>query len=441
MSFPEPMEDTEITYPPDIEQAPKPKIKIQEYDPASTLESVRRKEHLFTQTMAAVQRDAFSPEHTKVLKRTWQIGRAAEMVGTSRQTIRLKESKGDLTPPAKDANGRHAAYTLQDINRMRDYFGTRPYRGPTDEPAVVSFSTFKGGCGKSTMSVHFAQAMAIKGYRVLFIDCDPQGSATTLFGVNPDLPDVFIPGMDGSPDEPEENGPDLKFSLAEFLAREVTEFAPLIDASYFPGIDLVPANMDLAGAEYQLAADVSDNAIILNDLRDGIRSVWHDYDIVVLDPPPALGLLSLEVLNAANALIIPMRPTVIDFASTAKFMSMLHSNLEGLIEHGFPIHYHFQSILINDLNDRKAAQVEIVEAMNTVFSGVDLLAAQMKDSAEIDSAGKEMMTVYDLTEPMQGYDTYRRCVSYLDRVNDEIETKIRRTWPSHKQKLRDEAHI
>jgi chromosome partitioning protein len=423
---------------PHPEPASRPILLRPSNDGDATVLSVERKENLFAQTMLALQDQAFSPDQIKVFNRRWRIGKAAEMVGTSRQNIRAKEKNGLLTAPEKDANGRYAAYTLEQINEMRDLFGTRPHRAPTDEPAVLSFSTFKGGCGKSTMSVHFAQYMALKGYRVLVIDCDPQGSATTLFGLNPDLPETALSqDVDSSDDYAEPR----RYSLEEYLGREFTDFSLCIRPSYFPGIDLIPADMGLNNAEYQLAADIRGNPALLNELRDGIQSVWQDYDVIVMDPPPALGLLSLSVMNAANALVIPLRPTVVDFASTSKFMTMMKANLEAMVRAGLPVFYHFETLLVNNMDDSKSAHLEITDAMKTMFSEVDLLGAMMKDSAEIDNAGKEMKTVYDLMEPITSYETHNRCVTYLDRVNSEIETRVRKIWPSHKESLREEAQI
>src|SRR3546814_3201438 len=70
---------------------------------------------------------------------------------------------------------------------MRGLFGTRPWRAATDPGCVIAVQNFKGGVGKSTLAVHLAQYLAIKGYRVALVDCDSQASATTLFGYVPDL--------------------------------------------------------------------------------------------------------------------------------------------------------------------------------------------------------------------------------------------------------------
>lgn len=406
-------------------------------DPFRSLVSVDRKANLFTKTMLNMETVAFNPELHKVFDRRWSIKLAGEMVGRSPQSIRDKEASGDFPTPEKDKNNRRVGYSLQDINRMRDYFKTRPARLPEEEPAVIAFSQFKGGSGKSVLSVHLAQYLAIKGYRVLMIDCDPQGSASTMFGINPDLPKHLRTESEA----PDGNAEVLEYSLEEYLARVIPDFDSCIKPSYMPGIDIVPANLKLFNVEYRMAADIKDDPGILNDLRDGIRSVWHKYDVVILDPPPALGLLSLSVINAANALVIPMRPSVVDFASTRTFLTMLLTNLRTMIESGFPIYYHFEMILLNGMDDTKSAHVDITDDMRTLFSSDDLFTAIMKDSAEIDNASKEMMTVYDLQSAMTSHQTHKRCVNYLDSVNSDIETRIRRIWPSHRDALRQEGRL
>lgn len=402
----------------------------------NTMKSVERKLHIFDRSLAILQREAFSPESQKIFNRRWKIGKAADMAGTSRQLIRIREKQKEL-PPRTSA---HAAtgYTLDEINHIRDVMGTRPRRADTDRPMVLSFSTFKGGCGKTTMSVHCAQYLALKGYRVLYIDCDPQASATTLFGINPDLP---VPGMAPSSAELNEDEEGIDYTMAEFIAGYFDEFVACIRESYFPGIDLVPADLELNNAEYELVRTVNDDPSQLNVLRDGIRSVWHNYDVIILDPPPALGLLSLSVMNAAEALIIPLRPSLVDYASTRKFIKMMKNNLASMINAELPVGYDFETFLVNNVDESKSAHHEVIDAMRTMFTSKDLIDAMMKDSAEIDNAGKDLMTVYDLPGPTTSRETYNRCIKYLDRVNGEIETRIRRTWPSHIPQLRAEAQI
>lgn len=393
------------------------------FDPNTALESIAKKERLAQATLERLRHLSFDPARQKLFDRTWTISQLHEMVGRKPQTIRDAENDGRLPPPDKDASNRRRGYTLDEINHMRDVFGTRPRRGEGEDTPVLAFSNFKGGAGKSTLAVHFAQYMALKGYRGLIVDSDPQASATTMFGINMDL------------EESDES------SLENYLFDDFDDFHRCIRPSYFPGLDIVPANLRLFNAEYALAAHTREDPQILNRLKSGIGSVKSDYDIIVIDPPPALGMLSLSVINAANGLIIPMRPSTVDFASTAAFLTMLKSNLESMIGAGFRIQYYFESLLINNMDDNKGAHKEISETLHGLFPSPDIFTATMKDSAEIDNAGKEMKTVYDLSRPMTSKATHTRCLDYLNAVNLEIENRVRKIWPSHREALRKQAII
>jgi len=397
------------------------------------LTGLDRKCDRFRSVLVSLRHTAFSPTFVKSLDRRWRVGEVADQVGRTSQYIRTKEKSGDLPPPPIDKRGRRIGYDLDSINRIRDFAGARPCRGSEDEPAVVAFSSFKGGCGKSTLSVHFAQYLALRGYHVLFIDVDPQASATTLFGLNPDYEDPVtnVEVLDS----------DVR--LEDFLAGETEEFGVCVRPSYFPGIDIVPAGMNLNNAEYFLAGNIQSDNSLWGRLRDGITQVWHNYDVVVLDPPPALGFLSISVLNAANALVTPMRPTTVDFASTSSFMDMLRDNVYQLTDSDWrlPIYYHFHTILINDFDRNVPAQREICDSMRKIFGAEDLCEAVMVKSAAIDSASKEMKTVYDLSDPLTDPKTHKRCLSYLDAFCAELENRIRRIWPSHQEDLREQAVI
>ena len=108
-------------------------------------------------------------------------------MGRTPAAIRDAEKDGRLPEPPRTETNRRVGYTLAQVNDMRGVFGTRPWRKPEDPCAVIAVQNFKGGVGKSTLSVHLAQYLAIQGYRVALIDCDSQASSTTLFGYVPDL--------------------------------------------------------------------------------------------------------------------------------------------------------------------------------------------------------------------------------------------------------------
>ncbi|SDX54749.1 AAA family ATPase [Thiocapsa roseopersicina] len=370
------------------------------------------------EVLGALREDVFAPEGQKTLRRTWSISEAAELAGRSQQSIRLAEKDGKLPSPGLLENGRRSGYSLDAVNRMRDLFGTRPWRSPQDPPLILSFSNFKGGVGKSSFACHSAQYFAIHGYRVLVVDLDSQASTTTVFGFNPDL----------------QIGHDE--TIAPYLLGEQHSLHYAIRKTYWPGIDLIPSALHFYSAEYELAAQVAGNVELLETLRAGLEGVADGYDIIILDPPPALGLISISALVAANALVIPVPPANIDFASTTHFFSMVIDTLETLRRHGVEPSYRFVRVALSKLDERKSTQTAIAKLMRTVF-GSYLMVSPIKDSAEIDNASARFETVYEQPVALTSREVHRRCIVYLDGFNRELEILVRRTWPSHHEALRE----
>ncbi len=362
----------------------------------------------------------YSPENRKTLHIRFNVKTAAEMVGRAEKTIREAEASGALPEPDKDPRtGRRTGYTLAQINRMRTHFGSLPHRQDTEDPMILAVQNFKGGVGKSTLVCHLAQYFALKGYRICVIDCDSQASTTSIFGLNPDV-DV---------DEDED-------TLYPFFRHGgPSDLVYAMRATYWPGIALIPANLGLYDAEYEFAARMAQESnFVLDRLREGIGTIKDRFDIVLLDPPPALGMISLSVLRAADALLIPAPPNNIDFGSTAHFLKMMSATLEQLAETGGAREYAFVKILATKMNDNKSAHSAIKRMMDAVFPE-EMLHAVLKDSAEIDNATTNLGTVYEVSGAGTRTETHKRCRAYLDAVGRELEILIRKTWPSHHKAL------
>ena len=146
---------------------------------------------------------------------------------------------------------------------------------------VLSVSSFKGGVGKTTTAINLGTALAAIGEKVLIVDLDPQGNATMGSGVEK---------------------ADLNTSVYQVLIgmASVKECAQRCESS---GYDVLPANRDLAGAEIELV-DLDLREV---RLKEALAQVSNDYDFILLDCPPALSLLTLNGLCAANGVIVPMQ--------------------------------------------------------------------------------------------------------------------------------------
>ena len=201
---------------------------------------------------------------------------ASELIGRSPTAIRDAETGGKLPAPELGDNNRRLGFTLDEINAARDHFGTRLGRRAGDEPVCLAVSNFKGGSSKTTTAVHLAQYLAIQGLRVLLVDADSQGSATQTFGYIPD-------------DEIE-----LEATMYPFLVGNEKDLRYAVRPTKWSGLSLIPASLDLYGAEYALARAITEDNRVLNRLRSGIAGIKNGFDVVIIDPPPALGMISLK---------------------------------------------------------------------------------------------------------------------------------------------------
>jgi len=349
---------------------------------------------------------------------TFTISQAAALIDRSVSSIRTAEAEGRLPHQERNELGRRQGYTLREIDHMREVFDTRPWRAETDPPAIIACQNFKGGVGKSTISVHMAQYLAIHGYRVLLIDADAQASTTMQFG--------YIPDSDLGP---------LDSIYALLQVKPERGIRSLIRPTHFHNLDLIPANLKLYNAEYEVAARIPKFGFkILGILSREIARIADDYDVIIMDPPPALGMVSLSVLYAANALIIPMPPSTVDFASTTSFLGMLSETMDELSEHGMIPDYGFIHMLISKSDSTVDAQRQVVEMANGVF-GKTVMASELKTSAEFNNASVQMQSVYDLPGSTTNHAVRRRCLRQIDAVGQETEGLIKGLWPSKRAEL------
>jgi chromosome partitioning protein len=150
---------------------------------------------------------------------------------------------------------------------------------PTRIYAVVNQ---KGGVGKTTTAVNLAACLAQAGQRVLLMDCDPQGNATTGLGIDKGQ---------------------LGVSLYDVLVEEVPIAQIIVRDVCVPGLDVAPATLDLSGAEMEMFSQISRETV----LKRAIKPLKGEYDTILIDGPPSLGLLTLNILTATDALIIPIQ--------------------------------------------------------------------------------------------------------------------------------------
>ena len=284
---------------------------------------------------------------------TWEITRYLIPVAVG-HFRRVLKANPDLPQGRSETDGGAKWFTLDEVLRLRAFFGTQgskakdylPYR-PKGLPAkMVAVANFKGGVGKTSTAAHLAMSAALDGYKVLVIDLDSQGSMTSVFGgkvedewgtVFPLLARHYATHLRQENQRRQDRG-DAPVLLDDTLTEALEAKAQdVIQSTHWPNIDLIGAQLNLYWAEFQIPVWRMQgrgwklwDALTETLQADGVLDA---YDIIFIDTPPALGYLTINGLAASDILLVPMGASFLEFDSTGRFFDMLGTTF-GSIEDG-----------------------------------------------------------------------------------------------------------
>jgi chromosome partitioning protein len=385
--------------------------------PPATAEDIEAMADQAAEILKEAVAAAIEPEQRKTLRK-WNLKEVAELLGVSRKTLERGIDDGKMPGGERVATGRRL-FSLEEIHKIQEILGLRPWRDPkTDRPIVIAVANFKGGVAKTSTAIHLGQYFALRGYRTLMIDIDAQGSLTTLFGLRPDA-DVK-----------------MEHTLAPWFYGPGREewtgtLASAIQPTYWHGLDLIAGNLQLYGAEFALAGRQAKepNFRFYRVLADGIATVSENYDVIVIDTPPSLSFLTTNAIYAANGIVMPVPPAMMDFASSVSFFQLL-SELVQVTNRNEAEHkrYDFLGLLISKYEPKNPTHMAIHDWLRAAFARRVLVNTMSVTT--ILRIGADIKTAYEIERYEGDRRTLTRAIEYLNGVNGEIEAVVRAQWPS-----------
>lgn len=363
--------------------------------------------------------EMFPPDARKTL-RSFSLAEVANYLGVTPGYLKNLSLEGKGPQPAVTPSGRRS-YTAEQMLEMRHYLDKNartakyvPHRREGEHLQIISVVNFKGGSAKTTTAAHLAQHLSLEGYRVLVIDLDPQASLSALHGFQPEI------------DRNESLYEALRYDDQRKSLRE------LVRPTNFPGLHIVPANLELQEYEYDtpLALSRDDGSmgrIFFARLDDALADVADDYDVVIIDCPPQLGYLTLTALSSSTGVLITVHPQMLDVMSMCQFLMMMGEVMGTLKRAGANMQLDWLRYLVTRYEPTDGPQSQMVAFMRAIFKK-HVLVNEMLKSTAISDAGITKQTLYEIDRSQFTRSTYDRAMESLHLVNREIVELIQKAW-------------
>ncbi|MDW5300435.1 MAG: AAA family ATPase [Sedimentibacter sp.] len=250
---------------------------------------------------------------------------------------------------------------------------------------VISVFNQKGGVGKTTTNVNLCAALALRGKKVLSIDIDPQGNSTSGFGVNKN---------------------ELEYTIYDVLIEDY-DINKIICKTEIENLDLVPANIQLAGAEIELTNTKHRE----KTLKEKMNLIDKEYDFIIIDCPPSLGLLSLNALTASNTVLIPIQCEYYSLEGVGQLIDTVK-----LVKKNLNTKLDIEGVVLNMFDGRTNLSVQVVEEVKKYFKDkvYRTVIPRSVRLAEAPSFGQPIM-IYD--EKSKGSMAYIKLAEEIIRNN------------------------
>lgn len=251
---------------------------------------------------------------------------------------------------------------------------------------IISLSNQKGGVGKTTSAVNIAASLGILGHKTLLIDLDPQGNATSGVGISKRT---------------------LKASINDVLYGSVTAKEAILTTAY-TNLDVIPANIALAGAEYNLYSEDGNTECVI---KNALAPIKDEYDYIIIDCPPSLSLLTVNALVASDGVVIPMQCEFFALEGLSQLAVTI-----GKVKQNFNPALNITGILVTMYNGRLLLSLQVINELRKHYKD-KLFSTNISRGVRVSEAPSFGLPVYYHDKRCKG------AVEYL-AVAKELATRI-----------------
>lgn len=252
---------------------------------------------------------------------------------------------------------------------------------------VISLLNHKGGVGKTTSAINIGAGLAELGQRVLLVDLDPQANLTLSLGIGRQAVTIYE-SMMGESD--------------------------LVPVAYQEKIHVITSSLDLSSAEMELVNEAG-REFILRELFAGVND---DYDFIIIDCPPSLGLLTLNALTSSQQVIIPLQTEFLAMQGLAKIKQVIQKVKLRLNKE-----LHISGVLATMYDNRKVLNRDVVETIKKYF-GPLLFETYIRDNVALAEAPAQQQDIFSYAASSNGAEDYLAvCKEILDRTANPIQNR------------------
>lgn len=250
---------------------------------------------------------------------------------------------------------------------------------------IIAFANQKGGVGKTTSAINVASALGIAGKRTLLVDLDPQGNASSGVGIRKST---------------------VKQTVYDLLIGRC-QASDIIIQTEFKNLSVIPSGMDLAAAELELAELENKQ----NRLKDPLQKISQDFDYIIIDCPPSLGMMTINALTAANGIVIPMQCEYYSLEGLSQIMMTVKQ-----VKRHYNPSLSLTGILITMYNGRLNLSVQVLEELKKHYAD-KLFSTTIARNVRLSEAPS-------YGEPIHYYDKHAKGAADYSKIAEEIMERI-----------------